>query len=221
MTDFLAELTEAFAATLDAEPQPKTPALVTAQIERGLLPEDVRRYMDEHGNLTTTVKAEQKDIRLLRERHHSVARLVAEGVPQEVVAAITQYTAPYISTLLQAPAMVQLVEHYRSNGNAAAQHIGENLRVVAGMSLERLREKVEMDQLSNNELLAAAKLGYDRSGHGPSSSLHAIHEHHLVPPEEIAARHAAAKLRDKEYIIHPEQVRPALQLPAPNEADAA
>lgn len=215
--DILSEISNAFAATLAAEAAPRTPKLVTCQIERGLLPEDIREYLDADGNLTTTVKAAQKDIRTLRERHHSVARLAAEGVPSVIIAQICNYTESYLSVLLQAPAMVELVSFYRSSRNAAAQHIGENLRVLAGMSAERLVERVEKDELSTQELLAAAKLGYDRSGHGPQSSIHNVTEHHIIAPELIREKHLEALRRDKELIIHPESVREAIPaLPAPD-----
>jgi hypothetical protein len=220
MDDFLSEIGAAFAATLGEPAIARAPKLVTCQVERGLLPEDIAQYVDQHGNLTTTVKAASKDIRLLREKHHGVARLLAQGIPEGVVAEMTNYTPQYISVLKAAPAMVELIEHYRSSANAAAQHIGEKLRVVADMSLEMLRTRLEADGLSNHELIATAKLGFDRSGHGPQTNVHNVNEHHIIDHAEIAARHEAAKQRDRELIVHPETIRPHL-LPKPDEEQAA
>lgn len=209
------EIDEAFAESLSAARQ--TPTHITCQIESVLLPEDIAGYLDEHGNLTTTQKADERDIRLLRERHHSVARYLAQDIPESVVATITGYTAKYISDLKTNPAMIELIGHYRAPGNFAARQIGETLKRVAGMSLERLEEKIEGDELSASELTAVAKLGYDRSGHGPASSTHNITEHHIIDHGEIVARHREAKRRDADIIINPEDVREALpKLPAPS-----
>lgn len=207
----LQDIDEAFEQALSADR--RTPVAITCQVEGVLLPEDLRSYLDEHGNLRTTAKADEKDIRLLRERHHSVARQVAEGIPHSVIATITGYSESYLSTLLQAPAMIELVEHYRAPGGLATRQIGETLRRVAGMSIERLEEKVEQDACSVSELTAIAKLGYDRSGHGPASTVHNINEHHIIDHAEIQARHREAKRRDAELIVHPEDVRKALPKP--------
>lgn len=214
----LTQIDDAFAESLGAGS--RAPVAITCQVEGVLLPEDIRCYLDEHGQLTTTLKADEKDIRQLRERHHSVARLLSEGLPQGLVATMTGYTEQYISVLKASPAMMELIEHYRAPGGLAVRHVGENLRRVAGMALEQLEGKIEQDQLTASELTAAAKLGYDRSGHGPQSSLHSITEHHIIDHSEIAARHLEAKRRDAEMIVHPEEVRRALPKPSSSEPGA-
>lgn len=211
--DLLDQISADFAATLEQPTEGKQAEPVTCTIVRPLLPEDLAKYLDEHGKLTTTQNLRDRDIKVLREKHHSVARLLAEGVPDSVVAVMAGYTPEYISILKNNPSMVQLIEHYRLPSNEAAKHIGENLRRVAGMAWERIEERIAKDELNSNELLAATKLGYDRSGHGPASSIHEVREHHIIDHAEIARRHAEARKRDQDLIVHPEDVRKALPAP--------
>ena len=119
--DLVSQVGEALA--LSAEPDEKAP--VTCTIEFALLPEHLADYADGHGNLASTQKSDEKDVQALRARHHGVARLLAEGVPEGVVAELSGYTGPYISTLKNNPAMIQLIEFYRSPKTDAAKVIGE------------------------------------------------------------------------------------------------
>lgn len=211
--DFFDEISDSFAESLAASNPSTRVAAVTCMIEGPLMPEDIQQYLTDHGQLTTTTKAHEKDVALLRERHHSVARLLAEGVPTCVIATTTGYTPEYIGTLAHAPAMMELIAHYKAPGNLAARQIGENLRRVAGMALESIENDLIAGTLTATEKLAAAKLGYDRSGHGPQSSVHSVTEHHLIDHAEIAARNREARQRDAPMIIHPEEVRKALPAP--------
>lgn len=217
MDGFLDQISEDFAASLgDASPLSKVPA-VTCMIEGPLLPEDIQQYLGAEGQLQSAQKADTKDLAVLRAKHHSVARLLAEGVPEGVVATITGYTAGYISVLKAAPAMAELIEHYRQPGNLAAREIGENLRRVGSMALERLEERIEKDAVDDNVLLSAAKLGMDRSGHGPASTSLNVTEHHIIDHAEIQRRSKEARQRDATLIVHPQDVRKALPAPQPEE----
>lgn len=50
----------------------------------------------------------------LRESHHTVARLLATGISQTQVAALTGYSATRVGQLAAAPAMQELISHYRA-----------------------------------------------------------------------------------------------------------
>lgn len=206
--DLVSQVGEALA--LSAEPDEKAP--VTCTIEFALLPEHLADYADGHGNLASTQKSDEKDVQALRARHHGVARLLAEGVPEGVVAELSGYTGPYISTLKNNPAMIQLIEFYRSPKTDAAKVIGEKLRIVADMSLELLSKKMieEPDKLTATELTAISKLGFDRSGNGPNSTVTQVQEHRLVASEEVIELSRTARHAERARIVDVEAVRSVL-----------
>lgn len=206
--DFLDQISDDFAAALEGAGS--APPAVTVTVERALLPEDLRDYISESGKLETAQKADEKDVRVLRAKHHSVARLLAEGVPEGIVADMCGYTGSYISVLKQNPSMIELIEHYRGPNNTAAKAIGEKLRTVGTMALERLEDRIEKDELDDFALLQAAKLGLDRSGHGPQSSVHNVTEHRVVLPEELVRLSRDARKRDSDLIVPVHEVRQVL-----------
>lgn len=206
--DLISQVGEALA--LSAEPEQKGP--VTCTVEFALLPEHLADYADQSGNLASTQKAEEKDVQALRARHHGVARLLAEGVPEGVVAEMSGYSASYISTLKNNPAMIQLVEFYRSPKTDAAKLLGEKLRVMGDMSANLLLHKMENepDKLTASELTAIAKLGFDRSGNGPNSTVTSVTEHRLVASEEVLELSRTARREDRSRIVDVEVVRSSL-----------
>ena len=203
-------------AAYEAKRQP-----VTCVVEYALLPEHIVDYADQHGNLATAQKADEKDVQTLRARHHGVARLLAEGVPEGVIAEMTGYTPAYLSTLKNNPSMIELVQFYRSPKNETAKIIGEKLRTVADMSLEVIQNRIqtEPDKLTVTELTAVSKLGFDRSGHGPQSTVHNIEEHRLVLPEELAELSREARRRDQSRIVDVSAVRGVLPAPSQEASD--
>jgi len=212
--DIISEVGDVLAMT--GEPEKRQP--VTCVVEYALLPEHIVDYADQHGNLASTQKAEEKDVQTLRAKHHGVARLLAEGVPEGVIAEMSGYDRAYLSTLKNNPSMIELVAFYRSPKNETAKIIGEKLRTVADMSLDVIQQRLETkaSEISITELTAVSKLGFDRSGHGPQSTVHNIEEHRLVMPEELQELNREARRRDQGRIVDVAAVRNVL-LPAPEE----
>lgn len=215
--DILSCVGDAIAET--SEPEGRQP--VTCVVEYALLPEHLVDYQDQHGNLQSTQKADEKDIQSLRTRHHGVARLLAEGVPEGIVAEISGYDRAYISTLKNTPAMIELISFYRGPKNETAKLIGERLRTVADMSLEHIEKRLsnpdEAAKLTVSDLTAVSKLGFDRSGHGPTSTVHNIDEHRLVLPEELTQLNRNARMKNASRIVDVAAVRNIL--PAPENTD--
>jgi len=131
--------------------------VVTATVEEVLQPEHIAEYLAKCGKLETTQKSDEKDVASLRARHHSVARLLATGMPEGTIADLTGFTGAYISTLKNNPSMIELVNHYRSPNNAVVEIIAERLRTVGHAALERLAE--EIPDMDHHALIATAKLG--------------------------------------------------------------
>lgn len=212
------------------------PKIITCTIE-GVLEEDDLRV------LTTGVPAESKksgdkessgpipeflpveepiDLVRIRERHHSVARLEASGMRRSLIASITGYKEAYLSTLMNAPAMRELVDFYRIQRGAAAEVVTERLKTVGLKAIDKIEDKLEQEDVGVFELAAIAKLGLDRGGHGPTSKQHIVSENHLVDHAELKRLNDAALQRSAETIIPMSEVRKAIPAPADYQApDAA
>lgn len=206
-------------AVLDLDAQEPKVSHVTCTIEHGLLPEHLADYADQSGQLASAQKSDEKDVQALRARHHGVARLLAEGVPEGVVAELSNYTPAYISTLKNNPAMIQLIEFYRSPKTEVTRVIGEKLRVLSDMALNQLQQRLEEKpgEASITELKEVAKLGLDRSGNGPNSTVTNVNEHRLVADEELLELTRSARQRERGRIVDVEAVRTALPAPAAKE----
>jgi len=153
--------------------------------------------------------AARAEPRKLREKHHQVARLMATGMAQGLIAQIVNYDEAYLSTLVGSPSMQELIGFYRLQHGNAAEVIGERLRTVGASALERLADRIDSDELDANQLIAAAKLGLDRSGHGPVSSQHIRTDQHIIDHAKIEELHQNALGNSKPF------VRPRA-LPAPS-----
>lgn len=173
---------------------------------------------------TSRPPAEEKpaveDLKNVKEKHHMAARMKAQGMSQTLIASLAGYTESYLSVLLNNPAMDELVAYYRAQVSNAADSIAEKLRSTSMRAVEKLSEKMDSDAgLSENALLGLAKLGLDRSGHGPSSTQHTINEQHVFDHAHLRELNNQALRGSREYIIKPEDMRPSL--PAPAEDDEA
>jgi len=206
-------MTDEVAAELNNALGHKIPA-VTVTVEEVLQPEHIAEYLSACGNLETTQKSDEKDVASLRARHHSVARLLAAGMPEGTVADLTGFDLSYLSTLKNNPSMIELINHYRAPNNAVVEVIAERLRTVGHAALEKLAE--EIPNMDHHALIATAKLGVDRSGNGPMSKV--AHEHtHILDPTKIAALAESARRTNADRIVDVSAVR--RQLPAPREEE--
>lgn len=194
--------------------------IVTCTIE-GILEEEDLRALVIAADGAPKEEEDAKDLKKIRERHHSVARLIASGMEQGMVATISNYTPEYLSVLLNNPAMQELVGFYRAKAGNAAEVIGEKLRHVGLAAIEKLAERMDKtgeDAMDDHALISVAKLGLDRSGHGPSTTSHNVTEHHVVDHARIKELDAQARGRSAERIVPVDKVRAAL--PAPKEPEA-
>ena len=204
-------LSDAFGQMLEDEQKAGKPPVVTCTVEGTLQPGDIAAYLEARGSLPAK-KSDEKDLALTRARHHGVARLLAAGLGEGLVASLSGYTASYISTLKQAPQMQELIAHYRAPGAQAAFEIAERLRTVGHAALEKLA--LELPTATVQELIQIVKLGADRSGNGPMSTLHNITEVHLVDHAEVARLERTAREGNKSRIVDLASIRK--QLPGPS-----
>lgn len=189
----------------DLQPKP----IVTCVVEGHLEESDLRELALSTRPSEADNEADDNpaDLKKIREKHHSVARMVASGLTQRMISQLCGYTESYLSILLNNPAMQELVEMYRIQQGAGSQIIAERLRTVGLKALEKLETAIEGGKMSNQELLSASKLGLDRSGHGPQSTQHVVQETHIIDHAEIMRRNEDARARSASRIVPSAEIR--------------
>ena len=140
-------------------------APLTAKLERELDEFDLEEFGKEQGIKPPAIGA-------LRERHHALARLIAEGKTSGEAAILCRYTPSRVSILLGDPAFQELIEHYRSVVDEQFVDFQKKLAelgVDAAMVLqERLEDEDQAKEFSNAALMQLVSISADRTGHGPS-----------------------------------------------------
>ncbi len=101
----------------------------------------------------------------LRNRHHHLARLLAEGIKQVEASAITGYAQSSISILLQDPAFQELLEYYSTQKQQIFVDVHERLAAVGMQALEELADRLEEapEKLSIGQLESLVQTTFDRS----------------------------------------------------------
>lgn len=110
-------------------------------------------------------------IKRLRERHHSLARMLADGQPHGDAAIACGYTPARVSILMGDPAFRELVTHYRER---RAERYFDGHQAMAELhkdSVEELRERLEEtpEEFTIGHLMELTKLTADRTGLGVST----------------------------------------------------
>ncbi len=202
---------------LDLPDMEYVPSIITCTIEGIMQESDLAEILEDEKRpvaprAETRSPSEPQSLARLKERHHSVARLIASGVSQRLVAEICNYTESYLSILLDNPAMVELIELYRAQHNSAALLIAEKLRTVGTEALQKLSDKLEADEIPVSELVAIAKLGLDRAGHGPQHKHEVTSTQHVIDHAKLIELEREAREKNAR-LITPRQSQPELEAP--------
>lgn len=146
--------------------------------------------------------------RRMRDSHHALARAVASGMDQIEASRITGFSQGYISDLTQNdPAFGELLAYYRKETAKDHADLRERLTILAlDVSQEvadRLREAPET--FSNGDLRQFLTALADRTGHGPSSTVHAEVDiiDHLSYSEQKALAEALEAMNKKMIDVTP------------------
>ena len=136
---------------------------VSAEVERALDLGDLEALQLERGVQAPTIVH-------MRERHHALARLVAEGRKPGEAALLLRYSQSRMSILLSDPAFQELVEHYRGIVNEEFVDFQKKLAELAldGAHILQARMEDAPDDITSAMLLQIIQVGADRTGHGPS-----------------------------------------------------
>ena len=137
---------------------------IFAEVDRLLGEDDLEMLSEERETKAPQIVA-------LRERHHAIARLIAEGKKPGEAALLCRYSQSRVSILLDDPAFRELVEHYRGLVNAEFVDFQKKLAELGVDAAMILQERLEEtpNEISDALLLQLVQVSADRTGHGPSA----------------------------------------------------
>lgn len=161
-------------------------------VERELEEADLALLGEEKGSQAPALKR-------ISDRHHSLARMLAGGMPEGEAAVYCGYSLSRVSILKDDPAFQELLAFYRENVEREYMDLHQRLSglaqdAAAELSI-RLEEKPE--DISIGQLMEITKMGADRTGHGPQSSSTNLNVNVDMAGRLEAARKRAAQVRER------------------------
>jgi len=163
--------------------------------------DNVVRLVPEDLDPLTTPGERPSVIKRIRDHHHLIARLVAEGKRTTDIAHEVGLSVSRVSILKSDPAFKQLVEMYRVNVEQTRDQnfatVEQQLTMLRNNALAELNERFEEDpeQFTKQELLELAEMGLDRTGYGKQSKNLSI-SGNLQDLSYLDERSAAGRRRD-------------------------
>jgi hypothetical protein len=141
--------------------------------------------------------AKAPEIKKLRERHHALAKFIAQGIRPGDAGLMCGYSGSRVSILQADRAFQELVVFYRDAGNERYLEHKVALSELGLDAVEEIRERMEEnpEDVSLGQLMEIAKLALDRSGFGPSSTSE-VKVNIGLADRMTAARKRIAELRD-------------------------
>lgn len=105
----------------------------------------------------------------LRERHHALARCLAQGMADGDCSAVTGYSLSRISILKHDPSFIELLAHYRKVENSLLADFTERATQVSMTALDIIADRLEADPdtIPLGQALEIVKQMADRTGHAP------------------------------------------------------
>lgn len=110
-------------------------------------------------------------LRRLRQSHHKVARLLADGLEPAEVALVSGYSLSRVYVLSTDPSFKELVSFYKENKDKEYEDFHARLAMLATDATQELHARLdeEPDKMSNEFLADLVKTLADRTGHAPVS----------------------------------------------------
>jgi len=140
----------------------RAPASLEAEALRELTLSDLALLQVERGTRAPSIKK-------LRDRHHALARCLAQGMKNSEASAVTGYDPSRISILLADPTFQDLLEHYKKVENSHFADFTTRATLLSLDALNELQERLEDDpeSFTQGDLRELIKLTADRTGHAP------------------------------------------------------
>jgi len=126
---------------------------------------------DELAILAVERGSKAPEIKRLRERHHALAKMLAQGLAPGTAGLMCGYSNSRVSILQADRAFKELIEFYRDADNERYVEHKVALAELGLDAVEEIRERLEdaSDEVSLGQLMEIAKMALDRSGFGPST----------------------------------------------------
>lgn len=158
------------------------PKSVVHSLERAINAGDLAILIDNPDR-----KSETPSILKLKQSHHALAQLLAEGRPDVEVSLITGYSQTRISILKNDPAFKELLAHYKGVTKEIYINVHERLKNISLDALEEMHSRLEEhpEGFTLRQLQDIAELGFDRSGFGPKSTQ--VSEIHLSTSDLLSS----------------------------------
>lgn len=170
----------------------RAPVAVEARVCGELGESDLALLASERGS-------RPRPIAKLRDRHHALARCLAQGMRDSEAALITGYDPSRISILKGDPTFRKLVEDYKDIKAEAFADFHERASTLAVSAVNELQDRLEEvpESFQNEDLLEIMKATADRTGHAPVSKSVAIHANVDLGQRLNAARERLRKADPK------------------------
>lgn len=135
----------------------------------------------------------------IRDSHHALARLLAEGRRPVDISLITGYDPSYISRMQSDPAFIELITHYREVVSEAYVDVHERIAGLASDTVQELHQRLieNPGEFSPAQLNEMAKTMLDRAGFGPTKTVNNNNLNANVPAEVLARVRAVQAGRQK------------------------
>lgn len=142
------------------------PAKLSAFVARELTEDDLGVLQEERPT------ARPPEIKRIRQRHHELARLLAQGTKIVEAGKATGYTSARISVMLNDPAFKELMTFYGAVVDEAYRDLHDQLAGVAGDAVDELQTRLdeEPESFTIGDLVKVATMGADRTGFGPKTT---------------------------------------------------
>lgn len=137
----------------------------------------------------------ERPLKRITNRHHALARQIAEGLKQTEAAAIMGYTEHHVSILMTDPSFQELVAFYRNNAARESRSNFDRLVELTGDASDVLLDRLENEpeKISVPQLMELVKLGADRTGLGPQSTTTQVNINANIAERMKQAREAASR----------------------------
>lgn len=105
----------------------------------------------------------------LRERHHALARVLAQGMADADAASVTGYSLSRISILKRDPSFIELLAHYRGVENGLLAEFSQRASQLSMTAMDAILDELEdaPEKVPLATKLEIAKFAADRTGHAP------------------------------------------------------
>lgn len=138
---------------------------IVTEVVRELTRKDLEYFSEEKGTKSPALTR-------IRSRHHALARALAGGMPVGEAALMVGLSLNRVSILQADPGFQELLKFYEADIDRVYRDVHESLASLSYDAVEELRTRLEdePEKLTPGQLLEMAKMGADRTGHGPQSS---------------------------------------------------